>query len=184
MGAKTPGVILKMTDLRFPIGEFTIPTSVTTLARGTAIASIKNCPRALAGALAGLSDEQLDTPYRPDGWTVRQVTHHVPESHMNAYVRMKIALTEDDPVIRTYEEARWAELPDVKAPVELSVTLLSAIVARWVILCELLNEKQWHARFRHPDLGVMNVEQLITMYAWHGEHHVAHIMALRKRMGW
>jgi hypothetical protein len=126
----------------------------------------------------------LDTPYRPEGWTVRQVVHHVPDSHINCWVRMKWALTEDKPVIKTYNEALWAELPDSKAPIEMSLVLLDCLHTRWMALLEPLTEAQFHRTFVHPELGVRTLDQTLSLYAWHGRHHVSHITRLRDRMGW
>lgn len=172
------------TDLRFPIGEFVSPGRLGPADREKLIQEIADLATVLRLAVDSLRDEQLDTPYRPDGWTVRQVVHHLPDSHINSYVRLKLALTEDTPTIRTYEEARWAVLPDSSAPIELSLRLLERLHERWVFLWRHLAENDWERRFRHPDLGEMNVAELLAYYAWHGRHHVAHITALRERNGW
>jgi len=149
------------------------------------IDEIAAAPAQLRAAVVGLTDDQLDTPYRPGGWTVRQVVHHVPESHMNAYVRIKLALTEDQPTIKPYDEALWAELPDVgDTPIEVSLELLDSLHDRWVRLLRLLSEQQWTRTFRHPEMGLMTVEKTLALYAWHGKHHVAHITSLRERNGW
>jgi hypothetical protein len=132
-----------------------------------------------------LSTQQLDTPYREGGWTVRQVAHHVPDSHMNAYVRFKLALTEEDPVIKPYAEDRWARLGDTQAtPIEVSLALLESLHSRWVGLLRSLRPEDWKRTFRHPELGLVSLEKNLAMYSWHGRHHVAHITELRKRMGW
>src|SRR3974377_1434155 len=142
-------------------------------------------PKSFRAAVAGLTPQQIDTPYRPGGWTVRQVIHHVPESHLNSYVRFKLALTEDTPIVKTYDEARWAELPDVEhTPVEVSLVLLESLHQRWVHLLELMSESDYARSFRHPELGIVRLDQNLALYAWHGKHHVAHITELRKRMGW
>jgi hypothetical protein len=139
----------------------------------------------LRAAVAGLTPEQLDTPYRPDGWSVRQVVHHVPESHMNAYIRFKLALTEDEPVVKPYDEAAWAKLPDISGtPIETSLTLLDALHDRWVRVLRLLDDTAFKRTFRHPEIGVITLEKNLALYAWHGKHHVAHITSLRDRMGW
>jgi uncharacterized damage-inducible protein DinB len=139
----------------------------------------------LRAAVRGLSETQLDTEYRPGGWTVRQVVHHMPDSHLNSYVRFKLALTEDEPTIKPYAEDRWAELADSKAtPVEVSLTLLDSLHDRWVRLLRPLGEEEWKRTFRHPSLGPMTLEKTLALYAWHGRHHVAHITELRKRMSW
>lgn len=173
------------TDLRYPIGKFERPPSLTTGERGKHIESIAEMPARFAAAVAGLSATQLDTPYRPGGWTVRQLIHHVPDSHMNAYVRFKLALTEDEPTIKPYDEARWAELADSKAtPIEKSLALLENLHARWVPLLRSLNATEWERKFRHPDLGEMRLDQNLALYSWHGRHHTAHITSLRERNGW
>jgi hypothetical protein len=174
-----------MDDLRYPIGKFRFPDAVGTRELLEFIDQIAEAPARMRAAVAGLDDAQLDTPYRPDGWTVRQVVHHVPDSHMNSYVRFRLALTEDDPVIKPYEEARWAQLADARAmPIEPSLALLESLHARWVPLLRSLREAEWKRSFRHPELGLVRLEQNAALYAWHGRHHVGHITALRQRMGW
>jgi len=174
-----------MTDLRYPIGPMPRVNTLSASARTAAIDAIAECPARLRAAVAGLSDAQLDTPYRPGGWTVRQVVHHVPESHMNAYVRLKLALTEDEPTIKTYEEDRWSELPEVRSsPVALSLTLLEALHARWLAALRTLKGSDFERTFRHPVLGVLTVDGLLAMYEWHSKHHVAHVTGLREREGW
>jgi uncharacterized damage-inducible protein DinB len=146
---------------------------------------IAQTPAKLREAVKGMSDVQLDTPYRPGGWTVRQVVHHVPDSHLNSYVRFKLALTEDEPTIKPYAEDRWAELADTKAtPIEVSLTLLDSLHDRWVRLLRSLTAEEWKRTFRHPDLGPMTLEKTLALYAWHGRHHVAHVTELRARSGW
>ena len=172
-------------DLRFPIGPFvSSPAPLDAAERRRAIEAVSQAPAALRAAVRDLADEQLDTPYRPGGWTVRQVVHHLPDSHVNAYTRLKLALTENRPTIRTYEEARWAELPDSGAPIDLSLDLLDFLHRRWTYLWERLPDDAWGRPFDHPDLGAIRVDQLLALYAWHGQHHVAHITTLRKRKGW
>jgi hypothetical protein len=174
-----------MDDLRYPVGKFDFPLSVSAQDLTGFIDQIAETPSKLRAALAGLSESQLETPYRPGGWTVRQVAHHVPDSHMNSYVRFRLALTEDEPVIKPYEESRWAELSDARAmPVEPSLVLLESLHARWVPLLRSLSDAEWKRSFRHPELGPVRLEQNAALYAWHGRHHVAHIAALRQRMGW
>ena len=173
-----------MTDLRYPIGKFHFDGPPTEQQRKKFIDDISQAPANLRAALEGLSDQQLDTPYRPDGWTVRQVAHHVPDSHMNAFVRFKLALTEDEPTIKTYEESLWAHLADAKLPVEPSLALLENLHTRWVALLKSLDEPEWKRRFVHPALGPMSLEQTLALYAWHGRHHVAHVTSLREREGW
>ena len=172
-------------DLSFPIGRFewTGPSSVNQ--RNRFIDEIAAAPTRLRTSIAGLSTEQLDTPYRPGGWTVRQVVHHVPESHMNSYIRFKLALTEDAPTIKPYDEARWAELADVRVtPLEVSLTLLQSLHERWVTLLRTLSEADFSRQFKHPDIGVISLDRNLALYAWHGKHHVAHITSLRDRMNW
>jgi uncharacterized damage-inducible protein DinB len=172
-------------DLRHPIGRFHWPESVSAQERANCIEKIGGAPAKLRAVISGLSDEQLDTPYRDGGWTVRQVVHHVPDSHMNSYVRFKLALTEDAPTIKPYDEAAWAELSDSKnTPIETSLCLMDCLHARWVELLRGMSEADWTREFRHPDRGLVTLEQNLTLYAWHGYHHVEHIAALRRRNGW
>jgi uncharacterized damage-inducible protein DinB len=174
-----------MEDLRFPIGKWRYDGPPTDQQKQQLVEEIAQAPTKLRAAIKGLSDSQLDTEYRPGGWTVRQVVHHMPDSHVNAYVRFKLALTEDDPTIKPYAEDRWAELPDTKAtPIEVSLTLLDSLHQRWVRLMHSFGPEEWKRTFRHPDLGPMSLEKTLTLYAWHGVHHVAHITELRKRMSW
>jgi hypothetical protein len=174
-----------MTDLRFPIGKFHFEGSPTDKQKEEALHDIAETPANLRKAVHGLSDAQLDTPYRPGGWTVRQLVHHVPDSHLNSYIRFKLALTEDDPTIKTYAEDRWAELADSKStPIEVSLTMLDSLHDRWVRLLRSLRPEDWKRTFRHPELGPMPLEKNLALYSWHGRHHVAHIMALRERSGW
>lgn len=174
-----------MNDLRYPIGKFLYDGLTNDEQKQARLEEIAQTPKKLRTAVHGLSETQLDTEYRPGGWTVRQVIHHVPDSHLNAYIRFKLALTEDDPTIKPYAEDRWAELADSKAtPVEVSLTLLDSLHDRWVRLLRSLTEEEWKRTFRHPDLGPMTLEKTLALYAWHGKHHVAHITELRKRMSW
>jgi uncharacterized damage-inducible protein DinB len=175
-----------VTDLRYPIGPFSYDGAMTDARRAECIARIAAAPARLQAAVAGLDDGQLDTPYRPGGWTVRQVVHHVPDSHLNAYTRIRLAMTEDTPTIKPYEEARWAELPDARTlPVEVSLALLEALHRRWVALLQRLDAGDGARRLRHPEHGrLMTIDELLALYAWHGEHHVAHVTGLRERMGW
>lgn len=174
-------------DLRYPIGKFVRPTAVLTSAeRQEMIRAIAAAPAAIRKVIDGLSESQLDTPYRPDGWTVRQVVHHVPDSHMNAYARFKLALTEDVPTIKPYDEGRWAELHDAKSRlVEQSLTLLDALHARWVYLLERMTPGEFERKLNHPEWDrPLTLDAMLALYAWHGKHHVAHIRALRDRSGW
>jgi uncharacterized damage-inducible protein DinB len=174
-----------MSDPRFPIGKFHYEGQVSEEQKQAYLDDIAQTPSNLRAAVKGLSDSQFDTPYRPGGWTIRQVVHHVPDSHMNSYVRFKLALTEDEPTIKPYAEDRWAELADNKStPVEVSLIMLDSLHDRWVRLLRSLTPKDWKRTFRHPDLGPMTLEKTLALYAWHGKHHVAHITELRKRMSW
>jgi hypothetical protein len=174
-----------MDDLRYPIGKFQYAGSASDSDIRTWIDQIAELPSKMRDAVAGLSAEQLDTPYRPGGWTVRQVIHHVPDSHINSYVRFRLALTEDEPIIKPYEENRWAELPDARtAPVELSLDLLEMLHRRWTLLLNDLGKAELAKSFRHPELGLVTLERNVALYAWHGRHHMAHITELKKRMEW
>jgi uncharacterized damage-inducible protein DinB len=172
-------------DLRYPIGKFNWEGRATGEQRRQQTDVIAATPAWLRDAVKNLSEQQLDTPYRPGGWTVRQVVHHVPDSHMNAYVRFKLALTEDNPTVKPYAEARWAELVDARtAPIAISLLLLESLHHRWVTLLQSMSDGDWSRTFRHPELGPMTLEKNLALYAWHGMHHVAHITSLRERMGW
>jgi len=172
-------------DLRYPIGPFTIDSTPTHEQIQRAVAEIAKAPTRLRAAVERLSPDQLDTPYRPGGWTVRQVVHHVPDSHLNSYCRFKLALTEDEPVIRAYQEDRWAELEEARtAPVEVSLALLESLHRRWVLMLNSLASSDFQRTFRHPDIGVVSLAQNVCLYAWHGRHHTAHITSLREREGW
>lgn len=171
--------------LRYPVGRFQMPAVITPALQQEFIRAIEAAPADLRAAVAGLSDAQLDTPYRDGGWTVRQVVHHVPDSHLNAYVRFKLALTEAEPTIKTYEEARWAELPEAKTgSIEMSLALLDAVHRRWLACIHSTSADAFERRFRHPELGLMSLNQLLALYAWHGRHHTAHIRELRARRRW
>lgn len=173
-----------MTDPRYPIGAFVRPTELNAAARAAAIADIRATPARLRQALDGLDERQLDTPYRPGGWTVRQVAHHLPDSHINAYIRCKLALTEDVPTIKPYDEAAWARLRDSTLPVEVSLRLLDAVHERWHVLLDSLTPSDWNRTYVHPDSGLNRLDQLVALYAWHGRNHVAQVTSLRERMGW
>jgi len=174
-----------MTDPRFPIGKFHYETPPSEEQREKFIADVAQTPLAMRAAIEGLSQPQLETPYREGGWTVRQVVHHVPDSHMNAYIRFKLALTEDEPTIKPYAEDRWAELADTKStPIEVSLVMLDSLHQRWVELLRSLEPGDWKRQFRHPEIGVVALEKNVALYSWHGRHHVSHITELRRRMGW
>jgi uncharacterized damage-inducible protein DinB len=174
-----------MTDLRYPIGKFSFEGSNSEDERVRLIDQIASAPARLREAIDGLSPEQLDTPYRPEGWTVRQVVHHVPDSHLNSYARFKLALTEDEPTIKDYREDRWADLADARSgPVETSLALLDSLHKRWVTMLRSMSPDQFERSFRHPELGLVSLDRNLSLYAWHGRHHVAHITSLRERMGW
>ncbi|MGH9689001.1 MAG: YfiT family bacillithiol transferase [Candidatus Acidiferrales bacterium] len=174
------------TDLRYPIGKFQRPSApLTPDQRLECIDAIAETPAHLSAAVAGLTPAQLDTPYRPGGWTVRQVVHHLPDSHMNSYVRFKLALTEDEPAVKSYEEDRWAQLADSRdTPIETSLALLENLHKRWVVLLRSLAPSDWSRKFVHPMLGPVTLDPNLALYAWHGRHHVAHITALRERNAW
>jgi uncharacterized damage-inducible protein DinB len=172
-------------DLRFPTGKFQFDPNVTPETRRKATATIRDTPAALRAATRGLDDRQLNTPYRDGGWTVRQVVHHVPESHMNAFTRFKLALTEPNPTIKGYREGEWAKLGDVeRTPIETSLTLLDALHQRWVTLLEVMTADDFTRPLVHPENGPMTLDHLLQLYAWHGPHHVAHVTTLRRREGW
>ena len=174
-----------MTDLRYPIGKFTYDGPPAPEKRQELLQHIEQAPGRLRAAVNSLTQQQLDTPYRPDGWTVRQVVHHLPDSHLNAYIRFKLALTEEEPTIKPYAEDKWARLADTAAtPIETSLTLLDSLHDRWVRLLRSLKPEDWKRAFRHPELGVVSLERNLALYAWHGRHHVAHITSLRERSGW
>lgn len=172
-------------DLRYPIGPWRSPTEPLNPAwRANHINDIAALPTQLRSAVARLTDVQLDTPYRPGGWTVRQVVHHVADSHVNAYVRIKMALTEMDPTIKPYDEQRWAELPDSSLPIDVSLRLVDAVHERWVALVRALPIEAFARPFQHPESGPHTVDIALSSYAWHGRHHTAHITTLREREGW
>jgi DinB superfamily len=173
-------------DARYPVGQFRFDGVTDDQRRQLWIDEIAATPGHMRSAVAGLSPAQLDTPYRTGGWTVRQVVHHVPDSHMNAYVRVKLALTESQPTIKPYEEARWAELPDSRTgSIELSLALLEALHQRWVLLLRSLTGPDYERGFIHPEHSrAIGLDEVLAMYAWHGRHHVAHITSLRAREGW
>lgn len=174
-----------MSDPRYPIGKFSYHGPLTGEQKRQYLDDIEQTPANLNAAIRGLGDQQLDTPYREGGWTVRQVIHHVPDSHMNSYIRFKLALTEEEPTIRPYFEDRWAELPEAKqAAPEVSLALLDSLHKRWMLMLRNLKDADWQRTFRHPELGPMTLEKTLALYSWHGRHHVAHITELKKQKGW
>ncbi len=174
------------TELRYPVGKFDFDAPINDADYPKLITAIAEAPVALRSAVAGLTRDQLETRYRPGGWTVKQVVHHVPDSHLNAYTRFKLALTENEPTIKTYDEAAWAELPDSrKVPMEVSLDLLDALHLRWVALLRSMDTADFNRGLRHPEHGrVLTLRQMLGLYAWHGRHHVAHITSLKKRERW
>lgn len=184
MSLETETLDHRSVDLRFPVGPFVLPENVTADERIYAIATLAELPSQLRNAVDDLDQEQLDTPYREDGWTVRQVVHHLADSHANAGVRVRMALTEDWPAVLPYDEKAWAMLHDYRGPVEWSLELIESLHARWVMLLQSLNEEQWRRGFKHPKIGPMTIEAATMMYAWHSRHHVAHITHLRAREDW
>jgi hypothetical protein len=173
-----------MADLRYPIGEFVMPSSVVPAMRDEAMADIAALPARLRDAVRGLSESQLDSPYRPGGWTVRQVVHHLGDSHMHAFVRLKLALSEDNPTVKPYDEKAFAALPDHRLPIEVSVALLDGLHARWSAVLKTLSADQFTRPLYHPEIGAITIDYLVQTYGWHSRHHVAHITTVREREGW
>ena len=172
-------------ELRFPIGRFNLPATSLAADRAANIETLRMLPVRLRDAVSGLSDAQLDTPYRDDGWTVRQVVHHVADSHANAYIRCKLALTEDWPTVKGYDEAAWAELADSRLlPVDVSLALITALHYRWAVLLESLSDEDFQKGYEHPEYGSSTLVRALAMYDWHSRHHTAHITSLRARQGW
>ena len=177
-----------MTDLeslRYPIGRFTPPQNSTPETRSAQIEILRSLPDALQSAISGLGLAQLDTPYREGGWTVRQLIHHIADSHANSFIRFKLALTEDWPTVKPYDEKAWAELSDSRdVPVGVSMQLIAALHTRWVTLLESLGEADFQRGYIHPESGRQNLAHVLALYAWHSRHHTAHITNLRTRMSW
>ena len=174
-----------MSDIRYPIGKFTPESHPTPETRARAIETITTLPSRMRQAVGGLGREQLNTPYREGGWTVKQVVHHVPDSHLNAYVRFKLALTEDTPTIKPYNEDAWARLKDSElTPIEVSLALLESIHSRWVTLLKTLEPKDFERKLNHPESGIQTLDRVLSLYQWHGDHHLSHITSLRERMKW
>jgi uncharacterized damage-inducible protein DinB len=181
------GKVLAMEDLeelRYPVGRFR-PLDASTLGiRAAQIETLRRLPERLRAAVNGLSDTQLDSPYRDGGWTVRQVVHHFADSHVNAFIRFKLALTEDFPTIKPYDEAAWARLPDSRLPINGSLVFIDEVHSRWVALLESMSEEDFQRAFNHPERGRMNLATTLALYDWHSHHHTAHITSLRSRIGW
>jgi hypothetical protein len=174
-----------MSDLQYPIGRFVEDTAVTPEKRARWVREIAEAPALLRSAVAGLDAQQLDTPYRPGGWTVRQVVHHMADSHMHTAIRFRLALTEDNPLVAGYDPAKWGELTDAKhGPVEESLALLEAIHGRWLHLLRAMQPAQFARTYRRPDGQVVSLDRALQTYAWHGRHHAAHVSGLRERSGW
>lgn len=171
-------------DLRYPIGKHVPVSRLSPAERAERVEEIAAAPALFRRAVSDLSDDQLDTPYRDGGWTVRQVAHHLPDSHMNAYMRFKWGLTEESPAIKTYEEKDWAKTPETRAPIEMSLDLLAALHERWVTLLRGMRPADFARTIKHPEWGTPSLDALLAQYAWHGRHHTAHVTALRQRMGW
>ena len=170
--------------LKFPIGRFIPPVSSTAEARAEQIETLRRLPDRLRDAVYGLNDTQLDTPYRQGGWPLRQVVHHVADSHMNATVRFKLALTEDWPTVKTYDEAAWVRLADSRLPIAGSLALIEALHGRWVALLGSLTGVDFQKGYTHPEMGRQDLGTALAHYAWHSRHHTAHIANLRARRGW
>jgi len=179
-------ILVDIENLKYPIGKFSMPKEFSAALTGQWIRSIEELPGKLRSAVNNLNDQQLDTPYRDGGWTVRQVIHHLPDSHMNAYIRFKLALTEETPVIKPYFEDRWAQLPDGKiAPVAISLSLLEALHQRWVLLLKSMSEDDLKKKYHHPESHKdWELRNVLALYAWHGNHHLAHITSLLVREEW
>ena len=171
-------------DLRYPIGPADKRSPLTAGERAQRIDAIAVAPSQLRLAVTGLSDAQLDTPYRPGGWTVRQTVHHVADSHMNAFIRFRLGLTEENPTIKPYDQQAWAELADMRLPIEGSLRLLEGLHERLVHLLQSLHSASFQRQIFHPENGPMTLDAMLSLYAWHGQHHTAHITGLRQRQGW
>lgn len=172
-------------DLRFPIGDFQISTEVTPEMREKFIRTIAELPLKIRAALRDLEDEQINTPYRPEGWTVRQLVHHIADSHINSFCRFKLGLSEDTPTIKPYDEASWAEMADVKnAPIDLSLGIIDGIHARWAMLLKSMSDEDFERKINHPQRGTMSLNSMLALYDWHSRHHTAHITNLRERNNW
>jgi len=172
-------------DPRYPVGKFSPPQGpVPASERTQFLNQVAEAPAKLRAAVQGLTDAQLDTPYRDGGWTPRQVVHHVADSHMNAFIRFKLGLTEDNPTIKPYLEHLWADLADQKLPIAVSLPIVDNVHERWVAVIRSMKETDWARTFNHPELGMQRLDRALAMYAWHGRHHVAHVTELRGQKGW
>jgi len=171
-------------DLRYPIGRFTPPESSSPALRAEHVDTLRALPANLQSAVSRLTDYQLDTPYREGGWTVRQLVHHIADSHANSYVRFKLALTEDWPTIKPYDEAAWARLADSRLPIQSSLAIIAGLHERWVALLESLSDSDFQRGYNHPEMGRQNLASVLALYAWHSRHHTAHITHLRARQSW
>ena len=176
---------MNLEKLKYPIGRYQVEDNINKTSIDNWIKEIESLPQRLTDALKGLKPDQLQTPYRPDGWTVLQVVHHIADSHMNSYIRFKLALTEDKPMIKPYDEKLWAELPDSKEEdIDVSLNLIKSLHKRWSTLLKQLNEEELNKEFLHPESGMKKLNETICHYAWHGNHHLAHITSLKERMNW
>jgi len=172
-------------DPRYPVGKFSPPQgAVPADQRAQMLNQVAEAPAKLRSAIRGLNETQLDTPYRDGGWTSRQVVHHVADSHMNAFIRFKLGLTEDNPTISPYPEHLWANLADQELPTDVSLPIIDNVHERWVAVLRSMKETDWARTFNHPEIGVQRLDRALALYAWHGRHHVAHITALRAQKGW
>lgn len=171
-------------DPRYPVGKFEYTGPYSEAERRQFVEELAQLPAKLRAAVAGLNDQQLDTPYRDGGWTLRQTVHHVADSHMNSFIRFRLALTEDNPPVKPYDEKRWADLADMKEPVEFSLKILDALHHRWIVMLNSFNLADWKRTMQHPEWGTLDLDQALGLYAWHSRHHTAHITELRKRRGW
>jgi DinB superfamily len=172
-------------SLRHPIGKQKIEGDITDEMLKQFIKEIEDAPAELRKAISGLNEEQLNTPYRPGGWTVKQVVHHLPDSHLNCYIRFKLALTENEPLVKPYKEAAWAALKDsILTPADVSLNLFDALQTRWTVLLRSMSKEDFARKYNHPENGLVRLDRVTAVYAWHGRHHIAHITSLRKRMNW
>ena len=171
-------------DLSYPIGKFQWAGPNTETERAAFVQQIALLPQRLRAAVATLNESQIDTPYRPGGWTVRQTVHHIADSHMNAYIRFKLALTENEPVVKPYDEKAWANLPDSKLPLEVSLKMIDGLHERWAVVLRNMTPPDFNRKLSHPELGIVELDRYVALYAWHSRHHVAHITSLRERERW